>query len=45
VPFIAEERARLAGALGASDASDQLREAQRLYAAVGATGHVARLGG
>jgi class 3 adenylate cyclase/tetratricopeptide (TPR) repeat protein len=43
VPFIAEERARLEGALGASDADNQLREAQRLYAAVDATGHVARL--
>ena len=42
-PFIAEERARLAGAMGAGDAEEQLREAQRLYARFDATGHVARL--
>jgi class 3 adenylate cyclase/tetratricopeptide (TPR) repeat protein len=42
-PFIIEERARLAAAVGASDAEDRLREAQRLYDTVDATGHVARL--
>ena len=42
-PFIAEERARLASALGANDAEEKLREALRIYHAQQATGHAARL--
>jgi len=43
-PFVHERRAELAGALGNEDEQRrQLREARRLFAEVGATGHAARL--
>jgi tetratricopeptide (TPR) repeat protein len=43
-PFIEEERAHLARAAGESDACHRhLREAHRLFAGIGATGHAARL--
>jgi hypothetical protein len=44
LPSLHEERARLASALqGPSDADRELREAYRLYAEMGATGHAERL--
>jgi class 3 adenylate cyclase/tetratricopeptide (TPR) repeat protein len=42
-PFVAEERARLAEALGEADALQKLHAARDLFAGVDATGHVARL--
>jgi len=42
-PFIAEERARLAAALGAPDARHRLADALKCYRALESTGHAARL--
>ncbi len=43
LPFIAEERARLAGALGLADANQQLHAAQQQYKEIGSTGHAERI--